>query len=1523
MTGFILIAPRWFATIRGVFESNNASARSLRSRRPHLCAAVLIFLSVALCGNSVSAGTPESQARSCGSPGQVSCPPLPPIPTPWVYIMESPFFQAPPNPPWFNNLSDGIALFQSVYTNDCSDTPSEAVIPGSQNYYDGIETSYNLNVTLARVWYKNSSPVCGYQGNVIETFTVSRTVECPTGTRFVYQANPLVGPYCQIPTPPVAQSSLKQAGPACPGGCGNALSDSNRGAADANTGQTPKADPANVSNGNKYQVETDYIGAGLSPLRFVRTYNSLIAWWVDEGWYTLPAPSTLVGTGWSATYFQYLVPTSVTDGTGTYNGVSAYRPDGRMISFSEYNNVYSPDGDVADRLVQTANGWQYQTADDTIETYDVSGDLVSIAPRGQAPITVSRPNPGDPPSSVSDAYGHTLTFNYADDPAGFWRLSSITDPSGKTITYGYDSNANLTSVTFQDASKRQYSYDPYTKNQLDTLTDEANNAYASWTYNSALVASSQLAGGVDAYSFTYATDANGTITSATVKDPLGQSRTYAQQFILGVTRTTSATAFCPGCGEDASRVLDADGNITSRTDFNGNQTTYVYDTINNLETSRTEAYGTAQARTITTTWDPNWRQPDLVTEQNRTTAFAYDSMGNVLTKTITDTTVTPNATRVWTYTYDSYGRMLTAKGPRTDVNSTTTYAYYTCTTGYQCGQVQTITDPVGHVTTFNTYNAHGQPLTIMDPNGVLVTLTYDQRLRLLSRQIGTETTSYSYYPTGLLETVTLPDSSTITYTYDAAHRLTKITDGAGNYISYTLDNMGNRTAESSYDPSSTLHRTHTRVFNALNELYQDINSAGTSAVTTTLAYDNDGNVTSSAAPLSRNTADQYDALNRLIKITDPNSGITQLGYDANDNLSSVIDPRTFTTSYTHNGFGDVTQLVSPDTGTSLSTYDSGGNLKTATDARSALATYSYDAMNRVTQVAYADQTINFTYDAGTNGIGRLTGASDANHSMSWSYDTHGRVTGKGQTIGTVTKSIGYSYTNGDLASLVTPSGQTIAYTYANHRITKITINGTTLLSTATYDPFGPTTGWTWGNSTASNRSFDKDGNPSQIVTAGVTNGYTIDNASRITGLSDSGLSSNSFTFGYDLLDRVTSGTSTGKTRGYTYDANSNRLTTTGTTASTETVATTSNRLNSTSGGIVRTYGYDNAGNTTSFTGDSFTYNDRGRVSQAIVNGSATNYVYNALGQLVKKSGNGGTTLIVYDEAGHILGEYSSTGALVQETIWMGDLPVATLRPNGSSITIYYVHSDHLGTPRKVTRQSDNGLMWRWDPDTFGSVAPNQNPSGLGSFVYNLRFPGQYSLNESGLYYNYFRDYDPQTGRYIESDPIGLHGGINTYAYVSDSPVNLVDPFGLCKIVLQFSRPLSRIPAYHITVTTFDSNGSMFFVGGPTNTPIAVTKYGYLHGSSGNNPDIDPLSKVIVDDGKPCSCYNNSFLGTIQRTNANDIPYDPLAQNSNSLAGTMLRDAGINVSSASWPYWTPAYSQDLNHFDPFDFLSRSK
>ena len=127
---------------------------------------------------------------------------------------------------------------------------------------------------------------------------------------------------------------------------------------------------------------------------------------------------------------------------------------------------------------------------------------------------------------------------------------------------------------------------------------------------------------------------------------------------------------------------------------------------------------------------------------------------------------------------------------------------------------------------------------------------------------------------------------------------------------------------------------------------------------------------------------------------------------------------------------------------------------------------------------------------------------------------------------------------------------------------------------------------------------------------------------------------------------------------------------------------------------------------------------------------------------------------------------------------MGDTPVATLRPNGATVSIYYVHTDGLDTPRQVTRPADNVQMWTWFSDPFGTDAANPNPSGAGAFTENSRLPGQIFSGTAGLHENGFRDYDPAIGRYLESDPLGLAAGINTYSYVGANPIAHSDPLGL-------------------------------------------------------------------------------------------------------------------------------------------------
>jgi RHS repeat-associated protein len=178
-------------------------------------------------------------------------------------------------------------------------------------------------------------------------------------------------------------------------------------------------------------------------------------------------------------------------------------------------------------------------------------------------------------------------------------------------------------------------------------------------------------------------------------------------------------------------------------------------------------------------------------------------------------------------------------------------------------------------------------------------------------------------------------------------------------------------------------------------------------------------------------------------------------------------------------------------------------------------------------------------------------------------------------------------------------------------------------------------------------------------------------------------------------------------------------------------------------------------------------------------GITTRYRYNGRGERVVKTSSAGSTYYVYDEQGHLLGEYDATGTPRQETIYLGDLPVAVIKPGVPGPAVYYVYADHLHAPRVLTRASDQQMVWRWDhADPFGLTPPDENPNSLGTFTYNLRFPGQVFDRETNDHYNYFRDYDPQLGRYIQSDPIGLVAGVNTFAYVGGNPLSFVDPRGL-------------------------------------------------------------------------------------------------------------------------------------------------
>jgi YD repeat-containing protein len=818
--------------------------------------------------------------------------------------------------------------------------------------------------------------------------------------------------------------------------------------------------PINVGAANKFRAEADYRAGGSSPLGFTRYYNSFpqnasfshhyrdtnfeAAFGTSAygGLSAQPSEGSgrykrlglgAVGVGWRHAYQRSIAREVGTLLTSAY----AYRPDGRVLAFTKSAGVWHAQLDVEARLTEILDGggaqtgWKLTLADESAETFDLPGRLTLIRSRAGIEQMLAYDACGRL-SSVTDSFGKSLSVGYTSACEGgvttAERVATVTVPGGGTYQYGYDAQGRLTSVTDPASQSRQYHYENSTfKAALTGITDESAQRYATFTFDSeGRPTVSELAGGADRVSVNY-TYGGVAISTATVTNALGGSATYNFSVVQGVVKVSSQSAYCEGCPVNAKSLsYDANGNVSIRTDFNNRETRYTYNLARNLETSRTEAYGTPKARTITTQWHATFRLPTQIDEANRRTTFTHDSSGNVLTRTVTDLSVTPNVSRTWTYTYNSFGQVLTENGPRTDVTDVTTYTYYSCSTGSECGELETITNALGHETSYDEYNAHGQPLAITDPNGVETTLVYDARQRVASYTVGGEETSLEYWPTGLLKKTTLPDGSFLQYTYDAAQRLTQVADAENNRIVYTLDAAGNRTKEETFDPSNALTALHHRAFNTLNHLWKDIGADNSAAVTTTFGYDANGNQTSAAAPLGRNSANLYDELNRLKQITDPGSGVTQLAYDANDNLTSVTDPRGKATSYTYTGFGEVKQLTSPDTGTTTSTFDSAGNLATSTDARSKTGTYAYDALNRVTGLDYADESISFTYDTGTGNKGRLMAVDDSSGATQWSYTELGRIASRTQTVGSVSKTIDYGYNSaGQLTSMTLPSGQVV------------------------------------------------------------------------------------------------------------------------------------------------------------------------------------------------------------------------------------------------------------------------------------------------------------------------------------------------------------------------------------------------------------------------------------------------------------------------------------------------------------------
>ncbi|MDE2422388.1 MAG: RHS repeat protein [Gammaproteobacteria bacterium] len=1386
-----------------------------------------------------------------------------------AYAHANPPLIAGPTPPYdcancnFMGNGSSSSPYLGMSASDFYD--SSTATYSTANFVSFLPQSQRIPISQSGVWAASIS------------MSGSRTVtpfSCPAGTTQLSFQNPTPTRYpfmCQLPPEPKRCNCNVKNNP-LPNGVGN---------------------PIDYVAGNKNQTERDW-SASLGVLSVSRTYYSLPENPNIVGFNRFPAGSTGIPAtnagNWEFNFNQriYVQFSQLSGGNLSQSNNGSAAPLFTIPSSPDHSwqgnpNAFYPvikikrAGDntqtgyfdhtttdtngnltkITFTLDQSGTGitvdalpdgtWSYQNSISGItETYNANGQMTQWRKRNGQFINYAYTNATDVnPSTITDNFGQTLQLTL--DSSG--RVTQITLPTGKSITYSYTSTGQIANVLRPGFGVKTYVYDSTTPNLLTGIIDEKGNRFATFTYDqNGLAISTEHAGGTNKYTVNYST-----VGQRLVTDPRGGITTYGYQLEQGYNVASASTDNTTNATTSLS--FDSRGNVTSSSK-NGQTTTYTYDPVLNLETSRTEAVGTPQQRTITTQYNPVLPLPVLITEQGKTTAYTYDGNGNVLTKTITDTTASPNVSRVWTYTYNTVGQKLSETNP---AGETTSYSYD------NYGHLLTVTDALGHVTTYGSYNALGQPTTITTPTGSVTTYTYDDAGRVLTSAVvvstdgypdpatvtqnhglsaqiikflkwllglfdlpnpfpignmgavtlsvsatplpsstttRTETTSYSYDPIGQLTQVQMPNGATLTYNYDAAHRLIAATDSLGNSISYTLNGAGDITQTNSQDPTGQIKLQTKQVFDTLGRVQQDLGNNGQN---TTYSYDNFNNLTGTADALSRQTSSSYDPLNRKITDLDALGGKTQYSYNALDQLLTVTDSRNNTTSYQPNAFGENTIETSPDTGVTTRTY-SNGRLATVVDSNNITHTYSYDNLGRViTRVdgtGTGQLTTTYGYDAGTYGQGYLTsitnsviGVNNVSSTIStttYVRDSLGNVTQKslnvpgGQASLNQYLPVQYQYLTGNnLSDIMLPSGHRITYHYTAGKITSVTSGTDTLISNIQYGPTGIVS-WTWGTGSDTNIfSTDNDGRITGVTSTGVLGrNYTYDAGNRIATIADTAAGIGTQSYTHDSLDRLTQQTLNNLTLGYSYDANSNRTgkvqNTQGTTTQTTyAIQSSTNRIDTTTTGssTALTSTYLPTGQLVSDGVRVYSYDSAGR-SATIRNGSNTiANLYDGLGQRINKNTGTAATTFIYDESGHLLGEYDQNNAMVREYIWLGDRVIGMYSKDVPNVLLR-VHTDHLGTPRAVSQGDgvSKQVLWRFEGDAFGDIYPT-NPTTT-ALTMPLRMAGQYYDVEVGTSYNYFRDYQPDSGRYVESDPIGLDGGNNTYGYVGGSPLKAVDPMGL-------------------------------------------------------------------------------------------------------------------------------------------------
>jgi len=838
------------------------------------------------------------------------------------------------------------------------------------------------------------------------------------------------------------------------------------GPAPEGTGGNPSGgEPVDLSTGLFIYEKTDLYLPDVIPISLTRVYrngdNTSRNFGIGT---TLPYDMFIVGNLNDLSWVELVLP----------NGgrVRFDRTQGNFWNTSTLQCVSSPGPFYGATFTTSAPGfsgagafWVITMRDGTVLRFLQPGNfgspnyqgiaLSSITDRNGNTVNIFR-NSNNYITMIQSPNGRWIQLNY--DTNNPPRVTSAQDNLGRTIIYTYDPSLG-TLHTVTDANNGVWTYGYDTSYEMTSITDARQILYLQNFYVNGRVHQQIMAYPSMVYTFNYTTDANNNVTQTSVTDPNGNVRlvTFAAPpaypdgvFISGGYATTDIRALGKPEQQVSTYSLQPSTNfLLSATDNLNRTTAYTYDSLGNIS-SITELAGTANAETTFLTHDPSFSQVTSITDPlNHTTTFGLDSHGNMVT-------ASDPMGNTFLYAHDLQGRIVTAA------------------------------DPLGNAWQFGYY---GADLTaVADPNGGAIGIMSDEAGRVIG--------------------ITDPMGQTTRYQYNPVNRLTQKTDPLGGVTQF------------SWDPNGNL---------------QSVTDARNAQNPTTYTYDNMDRLQFRTDPLGKQEIFGYDSNSNLNCFTDRRGQVTNVSYDG-------LNRMTFA------GFGATNCANTTYQSTTSYTYDGGSRPTKIVDSMSGTVTPVFDGMDQLLSETTPQGSVSYQYDA----AGRQTSMTVAGEApVSYSYDLANRLTQITQGISTI--SLGYDV-DGRRASLILPNGISVAYTYdKDSRPTSITYNqGTSTLGNLTYSYDGDSrvsqvagsfarTGLPSAVSSASydvsNRltawgansafSYDANGN----LQGDGTNTYVWDARNQLSGITGGVTAS----FQYDTFGRRISKTVGGVTTGFLYD----------------------------------------------------------------------------------------------------------------------------------------------------------------------------------------------------------------------------------------------------------------------------------------------------------------------------------------------------------------------------------------------------